>query len=124
MVASELERGALTPESIGARLREGGLLRHEGYEVGTVTAGGLAVDFDTDVVTLAADDSITLKAGLSRTVPCSAPWSGETGDLGAVALPPAAGIQRHQQADHAGAAAIRRRPMSAIRAASDSRTRR
>src|SRR6201994_1676935 len=37
----------------------GELLRHEGYEVGTVTAGELTVDFDTDVVTLAAGDSIT-----------------------------------------------------------------
>jgi transcriptional regulator with XRE-family HTH domain len=41
------------------------LLRHEGYEVGTVTAGELTVDFDTDVVTLAAGDSITF--------PCSRP---------------------------------------------------
>jgi transcriptional regulator with XRE-family HTH domain len=43
----------------------GELLRHEGYEVGTVTAGELTVDFDTDVVTLAAGDSITF--------PCSRP---------------------------------------------------
>jgi transcriptional regulator with XRE-family HTH domain len=43
----------------------GELLRHEGYEVGTVTAGELTVDFDTDVVTLAAGDSITY--------PCSRP---------------------------------------------------
>lgn len=43
----------------------GDLLRHEGYEVGTVTAGELTVDFDTDVVTLAAGDSITY--------PCSSP---------------------------------------------------
>jgi transcriptional regulator with XRE-family HTH domain len=43
----------------------GELLRHEGYEVGTVTAGELTVEFDTDVVTLAAGDSITY--------PCSRP---------------------------------------------------
>ncbi len=43
----------------------GNLLRHEGYEVGTVTSGELTVDFDTDVVTLAAGDSITY--------PCSRP---------------------------------------------------
>jgi transcriptional regulator with XRE-family HTH domain len=43
----------------------GELLRHEGYEVGTVTAGELTVDFDTDVVTLGAGDSITY--------PCSRP---------------------------------------------------
>ena len=43
----------------------GELLRHEGYEVGTVTAGELTVEFDTDVVTLAAGDSITF--------PCSRP---------------------------------------------------
>jgi transcriptional regulator with XRE-family HTH domain len=43
----------------------GELLRHEGYEVGTVTAGELTVDFDADVVTLGAGDSITY--------PCSRP---------------------------------------------------
>jgi transcriptional regulator with XRE-family HTH domain len=43
----------------------GELLRHEGYEVGTVTAGELTVDFDTDVVTLGAGDCITY--------PCSRP---------------------------------------------------
>ena len=43
----------------------GELLRHEGYEVGTVTAGELTVDFDTDVVTLAPGDSITF--------PCARP---------------------------------------------------
>jgi transcriptional regulator with XRE-family HTH domain len=43
----------------------GELLRHQGYEIGTVTAGELTVDFDTDVVTLAAGDSITY--------PCSRP---------------------------------------------------
>jgi transcriptional regulator with XRE-family HTH domain len=43
----------------------GELLRHEGYEVGTVTAGELTVEFDTDVVTLAPGDSITF--------PCSRP---------------------------------------------------
>src|ERR1700760_1777617 len=34
-------------------------LRHEGYEVGSVTAGELTIDFGSDVVTLAAGDSIT-----------------------------------------------------------------
>jgi transcriptional regulator with XRE-family HTH domain len=43
----------------------GELLRHDGYEVGAVTAGELTVEFDTDVVTLAAGDSITY--------PCSRP---------------------------------------------------
>jgi transcriptional regulator with XRE-family HTH domain len=43
----------------------GELLRHDGYEVGTVTAGELTVDFDTDVVTLGVGDSITY--------PCSRP---------------------------------------------------
>jgi len=43
----------------------GELLRHEGYEVGTVTSGELTVEFDTDVVTLAPGDSITF--------PCSRP---------------------------------------------------
>jgi transcriptional regulator with XRE-family HTH domain len=59
----------------------GELLRHEGYEVGTVTAGELTVDFDTDVVTLAAGDSITypcsrphLIANRSATVTAIATW--------------------------------------------------
>jgi transcriptional regulator with XRE-family HTH domain len=59
----------------------GELLRHEGYEVGTVTAGELTVDFDTDVVTLAAGDSITypcsrphLIANRSPTVTAIATW--------------------------------------------------
>lgn len=43
----------------------GELLRHEGYEVGTVTAGELTIDFDTDVVTLRPGDSITF--------PCARP---------------------------------------------------
>ena len=59
----------------------GELLRHEGYEVGTVTAGELTVDFDTDVVTLAAGDSITnpcsrphLIANRSATTTAIATW--------------------------------------------------
>jgi transcriptional regulator with XRE-family HTH domain len=59
----------------------GELLRHEGYEVGTITAGELTVDFDTDVVTLAAGDSITypcsrphLIANRSATVTAVATW--------------------------------------------------
>jgi transcriptional regulator with XRE-family HTH domain len=43
----------------------GALLRHKGYEVGTVTAGELTIDFDSDVVTLGVGDSITY--------PCSRP---------------------------------------------------
>lgn len=43
----------------------GRLLRHEGYEVGTVTAGELTIDFDADVVTLGPGDSITF--------PCARP---------------------------------------------------
>lgn len=59
----------------------GKLLRHEGYEVGTVTSGELTIDFDTDVVTLAAGDSITypchrphLIANRSATVVATATW--------------------------------------------------
>jgi transcriptional regulator with XRE-family HTH domain len=57
----------------------GQLLRHEGYEVGTVTAGELTIDFDTDVVTLAAGDSITF--------PCARPHliSNRSGSVTAVA---------------------------------------
>lgn len=33
--------------------------RHDGYEVGTVTAGRLTIEFETDVVTLGVGDSIT-----------------------------------------------------------------
>lgn len=40
-------------------------LRHEGYEVGTVTAGELTIDFDAEVVTLGPGDSITF--------PCARP---------------------------------------------------
>ncbi|MEV0313393.1 helix-turn-helix domain-containing protein [Nonomuraea fuscirosea] len=45
----------------------GSFLRHEGYEVGTVTAGELTIEFESEVVTLAAGDSITF--------PCSRPHS-------------------------------------------------
>lgn len=34
-------------------------LRHDGYEVGTVTAGRLTIEFENEVVTLSAGDSIT-----------------------------------------------------------------
>jgi transcriptional regulator with XRE-family HTH domain len=37
----------------------GQFLRHEGYEVGTVTQGELTIEFETEVVTLAEGDSIT-----------------------------------------------------------------
>lgn len=43
----------------------GHFLKHEGYEVGTVTRGELTVDFESEVVTLAEGDSITF--------PCSRP---------------------------------------------------
>jgi transcriptional regulator with XRE-family HTH domain len=43
----------------------GRLLKHEGYEVGTVTAGELTIDFESDIVTLAVNDSITF--------PCARP---------------------------------------------------
>ncbi|MDX6743982.1 helix-turn-helix domain-containing protein [Actinocorallia sp. A-T 12471] len=59
----------------------GRLLRHEGYEVGTVTEGELTIDFDDDVVTLAAGDSITypcdrphLIANRSATARAVATW--------------------------------------------------
>lgn len=59
----------------------GKLLRHEGYEVGTVTSGELTIDFDADVVTLAVGDSITypcyrphLISNRSATVPAVATW--------------------------------------------------
>jgi transcriptional regulator with XRE-family HTH domain len=51
------------PNSISSA--HGQFLRHEGYEVGTVTAGELTVDFETEVVTLAPGDAITF--------PCSRP---------------------------------------------------
>ena len=37
----------------------GQFLKHDGYEVGTVTQGELTIDLETEVVTLAAGDSIT-----------------------------------------------------------------
>lgn len=43
----------------------GRFLKHEGYEVGTVTQGELTIEFESDVVTLAAGDSITF--------PCARP---------------------------------------------------
>jgi transcriptional regulator with XRE-family HTH domain len=60
---AEFFESAYPPNSMSNA--HGELLRHEGYEVGTVTAGELTVEFDTDVVTLAAGDSITF--------PCSRP---------------------------------------------------
>jgi quercetin dioxygenase-like cupin family protein len=59
----------------------GQLLKHAGYEIGTVTAGELTFDFESDVVTLAAGDSITfpcsrphLLSNRSATVPAVATW--------------------------------------------------
>ncbi|TMR99732.1 helix-turn-helix domain-containing protein [Nonomuraea basaltis] len=43
----------------------GQFLKHEGYEVGTVTAGELTIEFESEVITLAKGDSITF--------PCSRP---------------------------------------------------
>jgi transcriptional regulator with XRE-family HTH domain len=43
----------------------GQFLKHEGYEVGTVTAGELTIEFESEAVTLSAGDSITF--------PCSRP---------------------------------------------------
>ncbi|MFC0037722.1 helix-turn-helix domain-containing protein [Actinomadura rayongensis] len=44
----------------GARANvHGELLRHEGYEVGTVTAGELTIEFETEFVALGPGDSIT-----------------------------------------------------------------
>lgn len=43
----------------------GRFLKHDGYEVGTVTAGELTIEFENEVVTLAAGDSVTF--------PCSRP---------------------------------------------------
>ncbi|MFD0684571.1 helix-turn-helix domain-containing protein [Actinomadura fibrosa] len=45
----------------------GRLLRHVGYEVGTVTEGELTIEFEREVVTLSVDDSITF--------PCDRPHS-------------------------------------------------
>lgn len=59
----------------------GRLLMHQGYEVGTVTAGELTIDFESDIVTLAVDDSITfpcarphLISNRSETVTAVATW--------------------------------------------------
>ncbi|GAA0423914.1 DNA-binding protein [Acrocarpospora corrugata] len=46
----------------------GQFLRHDGYEVGTVTQGELTIDFETEVVTLAAGDSITFPCGLPHII--------------------------------------------------------
>jgi transcriptional regulator with XRE-family HTH domain len=43
----------------------GQFLKHEGYEVGTVTEGELTIEFESEIVTLAKGDSITF--------PCSRP---------------------------------------------------
>ncbi|WP_066363355.1 helix-turn-helix domain-containing protein [Herbidospora mongoliensis] len=37
----------------------GQFLKHDGYEVGTVTAGELTIEFESELVTLAVGDSIT-----------------------------------------------------------------
>ncbi len=37
----------------------GQFLKHDGYEVGTVTAGELTIEFESELVTLGVGDSIT-----------------------------------------------------------------
>ncbi|WP_298943730.1 XRE family transcriptional regulator [uncultured Microbacterium sp.] len=44
---------------------EDGLFRHDGYEIGTVLAGELTIDFD--------DERVTLRAGDAISYPCSVP---------------------------------------------------
>jgi transcriptional regulator with XRE-family HTH domain len=54
------------------------LITHEGYEVGTVTAGELTIDFP--------DERVVLRAGDSITFPCDLPHRmGNTGTVDAVA---------------------------------------
>jgi len=54
------------------------LITHEGYEVGTVTAGELTIDFP--------DEAVTLRAGDSITFPCDLPHRlSNRGDADAVA---------------------------------------
>ncbi|AMM19241.1 transcriptional regulator [Frondihabitans sp. PAMC 28766] len=54
------------------------LITHEGYEVGTVTAGELTIDFP--------DERVVLRAGDSITFPCELPHRmGNTGSVDAVA---------------------------------------
>ncbi|KQQ28876.1 MULTISPECIES: helix-turn-helix domain-containing protein [unclassified Frondihabitans] len=54
------------------------LITHEGYEVGTVTAGELTIDFP--------DERVVLRAGDSITFPCALPHRmGNTGTVDAVA---------------------------------------
>jgi len=59
----------------------GRFLKHEGYEVGTVREGELTIEFETDVVTLAKNDSITFPCdhphiigNRSKTVTAVATW--------------------------------------------------
>jgi len=49
----------------GSAHPEDGLFRHDGYEIGTVLAGELTIDFDAERVTLRAGDAISY--------PCSVP---------------------------------------------------
>lgn len=59
----------------------GRFLRHEGYEIGTVTAGELTIEFESEVVTPAEGDSFTFPCdrphiigNRSATVPAVATW--------------------------------------------------
>jgi len=59
----ELFESTYPPGSISNA--HGRFLKHEGYEVGTVTEGELTIEFESDIVTLAVNDSITF--------PCARP---------------------------------------------------
>ena len=57
------------------------LLRHEGFEVGTVTSGELTIEFENETMVLAPGDSITFPCtdphhihNASRTTPAVATW--------------------------------------------------
>ena len=65
----------------GAVSSAGEMVRHEGYEIGTVTSGELTVELDTETVVLGPGDSITfpcsrphLIANRSADVPAVATW--------------------------------------------------
>ncbi|GAB3684312.1 cupin domain-containing protein [Actinocorallia lasiicapitis] len=57
----------------------GQLLKHDGYEIGTVVSGELTIEFEREVVTLSANDSITF--------PCERPHliSNRSDEVAAVA---------------------------------------
>lgn len=59
----EFSESVYPPNAISSA--HGQFLKHEGYEVGTVTQGELTIEFESDVITLAVNDSVTF--------PCSRP---------------------------------------------------